>query len=250
MSLQGSPIHAWPFLAQFAAFLVLADFLQWCIHNLLHRVPWLWTFHKVHHSITTMDWIGNWHFHWMEIVVYKSAPVASARLVGRFARSGFRGGCRDDRVGDFNHANVDAGLGPLGYVFNSPRMHLWHHDHSSEGGAAKNFGVVFSLWDYAFGTAFWPHERVPEQLGYPGMEEMPATLHGQVLWPAIALTRPSRRHDGPDAPSGDGGHPVVRDRFVHALGDGSRRVPPTLGIVHGPGRGDGTNGPSPRQSPP
>jgi len=41
-------------------------------HNLLHRVPWLWTFHKVHHSITTMDWIGNWRFHWMEIVVYKT----------------------------------------------------------------------------------------------------------------------------------------------------------------------------------
>jgi hypothetical protein len=31
-----------------------------------------WTFHKVHHSITTMDWIGNWRFHWIEIVVYKS----------------------------------------------------------------------------------------------------------------------------------------------------------------------------------
>ena len=26
-----------------------------CVHNLLHRVPCLWTFHKVHHAIITMD---------------------------------------------------------------------------------------------------------------------------------------------------------------------------------------------------
>ena len=70
--LLGSPAPGWPLAVQFAAFLVLADFLQWCIHNLLHRVPWLWTFHKVHHSIDTMDWLGNWRFHWMEIVVYKA----------------------------------------------------------------------------------------------------------------------------------------------------------------------------------
>ena len=42
--------------------------------------------------------------------------------------------------GDLNHANLNVGLGPLGYVLNSPRMHLWHHDQSDEGGAAKNFG--------------------------------------------------------------------------------------------------------------
>jgi sterol desaturase/sphingolipid hydroxylase (fatty acid hydroxylase superfamily) len=57
--LEGSPVGTWPLVGQFLAFLVLADFLQWCVHNLLHRVPWLWTLHKVHHSITAMDWIGN-----------------------------------------------------------------------------------------------------------------------------------------------------------------------------------------------
>src|SRR5688500_11990580 len=57
LQLEGSPIGRWPLLAQFALLLVLADFFQWCIHNLLHRVPWLWTFHKVHHSIDTMDFI-------------------------------------------------------------------------------------------------------------------------------------------------------------------------------------------------
>ena len=85
--------------------------------------------------------------------------------------------------GDFNHANLDVGLGPLGFVLNSPRMHLWHHDQSSEGGAAKNFGIVFSAWDHLFRTAYWPRERSPDRLGYPGDEEMPLGFSGQVLWP-------------------------------------------------------------------
>jgi sterol desaturase/sphingolipid hydroxylase (fatty acid hydroxylase superfamily) len=185
LRLHGSPIAEWPFWAQFAALLVLADLLQWCIHNLLHRVPWLWTFHKVHHSITTMDWIGNWRFHWMEILVYRSLQWLPLAWLGASPQAAFAVAVVTTVWGDLNHANLDVDLGPLGYVLNSPRMHLWHHDRSSEGGAAKNFGVVLSAWDFLFGTAYWPRDRNPDQLGYPGMEEMPASFHGQVLWPAV-----------------------------------------------------------------
>jgi sterol desaturase/sphingolipid hydroxylase (fatty acid hydroxylase superfamily) len=184
--LEGSPLPRWPFLVQLVVFLVVADFLQWGVHNLLHRVPWLWTFHKVHHSITTMDWIGNWHFHWIEILVYKSFLWLPLAWLNASPQAVFAVALVTTLWGDLNHANLNLGLGPLRYVFNGPRMHLWHHDQSSEGGAAKNFGIVLSVWDYIFGTAYWPLERSPERLGYPGMEEMPATLAGQALWP---LTR-------------------------------------------------------------
>jgi sterol desaturase/sphingolipid hydroxylase (fatty acid hydroxylase superfamily) len=187
--LESSPVVEWPFALQFVVFLVLADFLQWCIHNLLHRVPWLWTFHKVHHSITTMDWIGNWRFHWMEILVYKSLQWLPLAWLGASPAAVFAVAIVTTVWGDLNHANLDVGLGKLGYVLNSPRMHLWHHDQSSEGGAAKNFGIVFSLWDHLFGTAYWPRDRSPQQLGYRGMEEMPASLSGELLWP-LTRTRP------------------------------------------------------------
>ncbi len=193
LRLDGSPIAQWPLAAQLLAFLVLADFLQWCIHNLLHRVPWLWTFHKVHHSIDTMDWIGNWRFHWMEIVVYKTLQWLPLAWLNASPEAVFAVAVVTTLWGDFNHANLDVGLGPLGYVLNNPRMHLWHHDQSTEGGTAKNFGIVLSVWDHLFGTAFWPRERSPEHLGYPGMQEMPETFHGQVLWP---LTRARRIRKG------------------------------------------------------
>jgi len=194
--LEGAGVARWPFLAQFAAFLVLADFLQWCIHNLLHRVPWLWTFHKVHHSITTMDWIGNWRFHWLEIVVYKTLQWLPLAWLDASPEAVFAVALVTTVWGDFNHANLDVGLGPLGYLLNSPRMHLWHHDQSSEGGTAKNFGIVLSLWDFIFGTAYWPRERAPERLGYPGIEEMPMSFPGQVLWP---LTRRASNESAPPA---------------------------------------------------
>jgi sterol desaturase/sphingolipid hydroxylase (fatty acid hydroxylase superfamily) len=186
LRLDASPLSRWPLPAQVVVFLLVSDFFQWCVHNLLHRVPFLWTFHKVHHSITTMDWIGNFRFHWFESVVYKTLQWLPLALLGASGPAVFAVAVVSTAWGDFNHGNLDAGLGRLGYVFNSPRMHLWHHDASSEGGVAKNFGVVLSLWDHLFGTAYWPRDRGPARLGYPAMEEMPATLAGQLLWP---LTR-------------------------------------------------------------
>ncbi len=34
-----------PLWLQFIAFFLLKDILEWAIHVLLHRVPWLWEFH-------------------------------------------------------------------------------------------------------------------------------------------------------------------------------------------------------------
>src|SRR5579872_2281183 len=52
-------LGASPVWVQLAALLIIKDFCDWCVHNLLHRVPWLWQIHKVHHSIEQLDWIGN-----------------------------------------------------------------------------------------------------------------------------------------------------------------------------------------------
>src|SRR5688572_22882925 len=41
-------VRDWPFAVQLVVAFVALDLLQWCIHNLLHRVPWLWQIHKVH----------------------------------------------------------------------------------------------------------------------------------------------------------------------------------------------------------
>jgi sterol desaturase/sphingolipid hydroxylase (fatty acid hydroxylase superfamily) len=189
LAIKPSPIGAWPLAAQFVALLVVSDFVQWAVHNLLHRVPVLWTFHKVHHSIDTMDFLGNFHFHWLEIVVYRAAQWLPLALLGASGEAALLVAVFGTFWGNLNHANLDVRFGPLGYVLNGPRMHLWHHDASDEGGVAKNFGIVLSVWDYLFGTAYWPRERSPERIGYPGDAEMPAGLLGQVAWPLARAGR-------------------------------------------------------------
>lgn len=186
-----------PWLAQFTIYLVIADFLQWCVHNLLHRVPFLWQFHKVHHSIHEMDWAGAFRFHWMELVVYRSLLYLPLAMLGGADGPLFAVAVFATAWGHFNHANLDVGIGPLRYLFNSPRMHLWHHDASDEGGVAKNFGIVLSLWDWLFRTAYWPLNRRPERIGYPGDEELPRGLAPQLAFP---VTRKHQDHPIPTSP--------------------------------------------------
>ncbi|MCZ6596714.1 MAG: sterol desaturase family protein [Planctomycetota bacterium] len=176
-------MDGWPFAAQLVVYLLVSDFLQWSVHILLHRVPLLWQFHKVHHSVKVMDWAANFRFHWMELVVYRSLLYVPLLYLGGGGEALFVVAVFATSWGHFNHSNVSVELGPLGYVMNSPRMHMWHHDTSDEGGVFKNFGIVLSLWDWLFGTAFWPRDRAPERLGYPGDEDMPADLPRQVLFP-------------------------------------------------------------------
>jgi sterol desaturase/sphingolipid hydroxylase (fatty acid hydroxylase superfamily) len=180
-----------PFLAgrpawvQFLVFLAVSDFLQWCVHVLLHKVPVLWKFHQVHHSVVDMDWAGNFRFHWMEIVIYRSLLYLPLLLLGGDPEILLAVAVFATAWGHFNHSNLDVSLGWAGRILNSPRMHLWHHDRSPEGGPAKNFGIVFSLWDYLFGTVYWPQERPPRELGYPGMETMPRDFLHQLAWPLV-----------------------------------------------------------------
>lgn len=181
----GDGLGGLPWIAQFALYLVVSDFLQWLVHNALHRVPLLWQFHKVHHSVERMDWLANFRFHWVEMVVYRSLLYLPLLLLGGDMSPLFAAAVFATFWGHFNHANVDVGIGRLGYVFNSPRMHMWHHDASTEGGAAKNFAIVFSLWDWLFGTAYWPRERVPARIGYAGDEEMPRDVTRQIAFPLL-----------------------------------------------------------------
>ena len=75
-------VSSWPAWAQFALMFVLADFMQWNIHRLLHYSPWLWEFHKVHHSVEQLGFAACLRFHWMETVIYKSLQYIPLAMIG------------------------------------------------------------------------------------------------------------------------------------------------------------------------
>jgi sterol desaturase/sphingolipid hydroxylase (fatty acid hydroxylase superfamily) len=175
-----------PWWAQFVVLLVSIDFVKWSIHNLLHRVPWLWEFHKVHHSIVELDWIGDWRFHWGEMLVYNGLLYAPTALLGANAGVALAVGVFDTLIGHFAHANLRWRIGWLKYVINSPQMHIWHHNHPDCGPVNRNFALTLSVWDWLFGTAHLP-EHDPARLGFEGIERYPGELPGQWWAPFRAL---------------------------------------------------------------
>lgn len=168
---------------QFLAFLVAKDFLEYLIHNLLHRIPALWELHKLHHSIRELDWIGNMRFHWMEIAVYHSLSYFPLFLLNVDARVILWIAIFTTVIGHLNHSNLNLDWGIFRYLLNSPRLHVWHHDLVSHQRLGQNFGVVFSLWDYLFGTAYAPGQGYPARLGFAGMDQFPKDLLSRLIYP-------------------------------------------------------------------
>jgi sterol desaturase/sphingolipid hydroxylase (fatty acid hydroxylase superfamily) len=172
----------WPLWLQCVVAVIGMDLIQWSIHNALHKVPWLWTLHKVHHSIVNgeMDWLASLRFHWAEEVLYISVQSIVLSLLGFSSWALLLHGLLVLIFGFFNHANFELGWGPLRYLLNTSKMHIWHHN--AEAQHAQNFGVIFSSWDWLFGTAYMP-EGSPRQLGFPGVETFPKSFLRRNLWP-------------------------------------------------------------------
>ncbi len=85
---------------------VLRDFIQWWVHRLLHRVPRLWEFHKVHHSVEQMGFAAHLRFHWMENVVYRTIEYIPLALLGIGLYDFFVIHIFALAVGHYNHSNI------------------------------------------------------------------------------------------------------------------------------------------------
>lgn len=169
-----------PLWLQFTLVLLIFDFAQWCVHNLLHRVDFLWQFHKVHHSVEYMDWIGDWRFHWGEILVYRGLLYAPTAILGFDLKILFWYGILNTIIGHYAHANIGWSPGKLRFIFNTPQMHIWHHTHPDSGPINKNFGITLSIWDWIFRTAYMPDvPQQPQRLGFSHIESYPKSLLGQ-----------------------------------------------------------------------
>jgi sterol desaturase/sphingolipid hydroxylase (fatty acid hydroxylase superfamily) len=167
-------------------FFVVSDFVQWNTHRLLHRSNFLWNFHKVHHSVKEMGFAAHLRYHWMEPIVYKSLLYIPIAIIGGFdAQQVAIVHFFAIVVGHLNHANLGWDYGFLKYIFNNPKMHIWHHakklpEHVRYG---ANFGLTLSLWDYLFKTDYIPHNGRDIELGFDGDENFPKDFLGQEMYP-------------------------------------------------------------------
>ena len=165
-----------PQWARVLGFFLIFDLVQWSVHNALHRIPWMWKFHRVHHSVREMGFAAHLRYHFMENIFYRIAlfvvlsyllKVSLPNIAWIYAATTL--------IGHLNHANFKWNYGPLKYLFNSQRFHIWHHakDLPDTHPKGMNFAITLSIWDYLFGTNYEPFDGRDIELGFEDVENFP-----------------------------------------------------------------------------
>jgi sterol desaturase/sphingolipid hydroxylase (fatty acid hydroxylase superfamily) len=172
-----------PLWLQTVEALLLAEVVQYWAHRAVHTVPVLWRFHKVHHSITELDWLAAARLHPID-----QAFIRSCVVIPLFAL-GFTSGTFGALLVLFTfqalfiHANVRFTFGPLRYVFATPEFHHWHHSDDPRA-YNSNFAGELPVLDKLFGTLHLsrePGHRWPA--GYGISEPAPDGYLHQMAWP-------------------------------------------------------------------
>ncbi|MCJ7756673.1 MAG: sterol desaturase family protein, partial [Gillisia sp.] len=178
-------LERFPVWSQLLIMLVIADFIQWNIHRQLHHRPWLWEFHKVHHSVKEMGFAAHFRFHFMETIVYKTVQYIPLAMIGFGIQEFIVVHMFAVFVGHLNHANVGWNYGIFGYFFNNPKMHIWHHSKKLPEAHpyGMNFGLTLSIWDYLFRTAYIPQNGKNIEIGFEGDEDFPQDFGNQLMFP-------------------------------------------------------------------
>ena len=178
-------IQQLPPILQLIIFFLLIDFTGWVTHNILHRVNFLWEFHKLHHSVQEMGFAAHLRYHWMETLIYSPTKYIILLLIGNFEpEQAFIVYYISIAIGHLNHANIKINYGPLKYLINNPKMHIWHHSKELPKNKQKgvNFGISLSIWDYIFKTAYIPYSGRDLKLGFDHLEKFPKTFLKQITY--------------------------------------------------------------------
>ncbi len=99
-------MYSWPLWSVLLVGMLVRDFVQWWTHRLLHRVDFLWEYHKVHHSVQEMGFAAQLRYHWMENLVYRTIEYIPLALLGIGLYDFFIIHIFALAWGHYNHANI------------------------------------------------------------------------------------------------------------------------------------------------
>jgi sterol desaturase/sphingolipid hydroxylase (fatty acid hydroxylase superfamily) len=164
-------VTSWPVPVQLLFFFVTHDFYIYWFHRLQHRSKYLWRTHEAHHSVPDVDWLAGTRSHSLEILINQTIEFAPIALLGAAPEVALMKATLDAVWGMYIHSNVGVRAGRLQYVINGPEMHRWHHA-TELADRNANFGTKLAIWDWLFGTAFFPNYKpkgygLADEDGYP-----------------------------------------------------------------------------------
>ena len=158
---------------------VADDFIKWFVHFMMHKVPELWEFHKVHHSAEELNFATAERHHPLEIILTSAAAAVVFGTVNGIFIACFGDNLTVQTVfganifmvafnafgGVLRHSPTWISFGPRveRWVI-SPAMHQIHHSGDTRH-FDRNMGVSLAVWDRMFGTHYSPVSREISKFG-------------------------------------------------------------------------------------
>lgn len=140
-------------VAVLLAWLLLDAAIYWQ-HRLMHRIPWLWRLHRVHHTDIALDASSALRFHPFELIVSAVYKMVVVVLLGAPALAVLLFEALLAFAALFNHANwklTDRADRWLRKILVTPDMHRIHHS-TERDETDSNYGNVLSVWDHLFAS--------------------------------------------------------------------------------------------------
>ena len=184
----GLAVRQQPIWLQAIEAVIVADIGFYLAHRTFHRVPFLWKFHVIHHSIAELDWLAAHRVHPVDQILTAASSYIPLFILGfsveAIAVQVFLYQWQSHLI----HSNVRLPFGPLKWVFASPLYHHWHHANDAAA-YDRNFSAQLTFMDVLGGTLRLPAE-MPDRLGLD--EALPDAYH-------LQLAHPFRRTRSPAA---------------------------------------------------
>jgi sterol desaturase/sphingolipid hydroxylase (fatty acid hydroxylase superfamily) len=159
----------WWVLVLFTVSMLIAyDISYYLYHVAQHKFPFMWELHKVHHSAEVLVGITKDRVHPLDDLMNRawdgvipgicfgiwSVIALDPVEVTVFGINVYA--MRNLLMMDFvRHTHYKISFGPLDNYILSPHWHQLHHS-ADPRHYDKNFGLLLSIWDRMFGTAFVP----------------------------------------------------------------------------------------------
>lgn len=146
-------------------FFIAYDFGRFVAHSLLHDVPLLWEFHKVHHSAEVLTPFTSFRAHPVDLALMYWCPALTTGIMAWLFHRFIDGGVGiytflglhvifwiGNLIGNLRHWQVWLSYGDkLNFWLISPAHHQLHHSAEPQD-LGCNRGFEIAVWDRLYGT--------------------------------------------------------------------------------------------------
>ena len=138
-----------PFFINSIISFLLLDYSNYIWHILLHKLPFMWRFHLVHHSDLDLDITTAFRFHFGEMIGSVFFRGAAVILIGASPIMVLIYEIAFEAATQFHHSNIKLPFKfekILNFLIVTPRMHGIHHSMIKRE-TDSNYSIIFSFWD-------------------------------------------------------------------------------------------------------